>query len=101
MKIAIAGTGYVGLSLAVLLAQYNEVVAVDINQQKVDLINQKKSPIADKDIEFFLAEKALNLVATLDKKLAYQQADYVVIATPTDYDSETHYFNTNSVEQVI
>ena len=101
MKIAIAGTGYVGLSLAVLLAQYNEVVAVDINQQKVDLINQKKSPIADKDIEFFLAEKALNLVATLDKKLAYQQADYVVIATPTDYDSETHYFTTSSVEQVI
>ena len=101
MKIAIAGTGYVGLSLAVLLAQYNEVVAVDINQQKVDLINQKKSPIADKDIEFFLAEKALNLVATLDTKLAYQQADYVVIATPTDYDSETHYFNTSSVEQVI
>ena len=101
MKIAIAGTGYVGLSLAVLLAQYNEVVAVDINQQKVDLINQKKSPIADKDIEFFLAEKALNLVATLDTKLAYQQADYVVIATPTDYDSENHYFNTSSVEQVI
>ena len=101
MKIAIAGTGYVGLSLAVLLAQYNEVVAVDINQQKVDLINQKKSPIADKDIEFFFSEKALNLVATLDTKLAYQQADYVVIATPTDYDSETHYFNTSSVEQVI
>ena len=101
MKIAIAGTGYVGLSLAVLLAQYNEVIAVDINQQKVDLINQKKSPIADKDIEFFLAEKALNLVATLDTKLAYQQADYVVIATPTDYDSENHYFNTSSVEQVI
>ena len=101
MKIAIAGTGYVGLSLAVLLAQYNEVVAVDINQQKVDLINQKKSPIADKDIEFFLAEKALNLVATLDKKLAYQQAGYVVIATPTDYDSENHYFNTSSVKQVI
>ena len=101
MKIAIAGTGYVGLSLAVLLAQYNEVIAVDINQRKVDLINQKKSPIADKDIEFFLSEKALNLVATLDTKLAYQQADYVVVATPTDYDSENHYFNTSSVEQVI
>ena len=101
MKIAIAGTGYVGLSLAVLLAQHNEVIAVDINQQKVDLINQKISPIADVEIEAFFLEKALNLVATLDTKTAYQQADYVVIATPTDYDSETNYFNTNSVEQVI
>ena len=101
MKIAIAGTGYVGLSLAVLLAQHNEVIAVDINQQKVDLINQKISPIADIEIEAFFLEKALNLVATLDTKTAYQQADYVVIATPTDYDSDTNYFNTNSVEQVI
>jgi UDPglucose 6-dehydrogenase len=101
MKIAIAGTGYVGLSLAVLLAQHNEVIAVDINQQKVDLINQQISPIADTEIETFFLEKALNLVATLDTKTAYQQANYVVIATPTDYDSETNYFNTNSVEQVI
>ena len=101
MKIAIAGTGYVGLSLAVLLAQHNEVIAVDINQQKVDLINRKISPITDTEIEAFFLEKALNLVATLDIKAAYQQADYVVIATPTDYDSETNYFNTRSVEQVI
>ena len=101
MKIAIAGTGYVGLSLAVLLAQHNEVIAVDINQQKIDLINQKISPIADNEIENFFLEKKLNLVATLDAKTAYQQADYVVIATPTDYDSETNYFNTSSVEQVI
>jgi UDPglucose 6-dehydrogenase len=85
----------------VLLAQHNEVIAVDINQQKVDLINQKISPIADTEIETFFLEKTLNLVATLDTKTAYQKADYVVIATPTDYDSETNYFNTLSVEQVI
>ena len=101
MKIAIAGTGYVGLSLAVLLAQHNEVIAVDINQQKVNLINQQISPIADTEIEAFFLERALNLVATLDTNTAYQQADYVVIATPTDYDPETHYFNTRSIEQVI
>ncbi|MFM8758819.1 MAG: UDP-glucose 6-dehydrogenase, partial [Methylophilaceae bacterium] len=101
MKIAIAGTGYVGLSISVLLAQANEVVALDIVAEKVDLINRKQSPIEDKEISEYLAHKALNLRATLDKQDAYSNADFVVIATPTDYDPETNYFNTKSIEAVV
>ncbi|MDU1538951.1 MAG: nucleotide sugar dehydrogenase [Paeniclostridium sordellii] len=101
MKIAIAGTGYVGLSNAILLAQHNEVIALDIIQEKVDMINNKKSPILDKEIEEYLANKELNLVATTDVYKAYSQADYVIISTPTDYDPEKNYFNTRTVEAVI
>lgn len=101
VKIAVAGTGYVGLSNAVLLAQHNEVVALDLVAEKVALINQGKSPIADNELEHYLAHIPLNLTATLDKHQAYQGADFVIIATPTDYDAETHYFNTRSVEAVI
>ena len=101
MKIAIAGTGYVGLSNAILLAQHNEVVALDIIQEKVDMINNKKSPIIDTEIENYLATKELKLIATTDSYKAYQEADYVVISTPTDYDPEKNYFNTSTVEEVI
>lgn len=101
MKIAVAGTGYVGLSLAVLLAQHNEVTAVDIVPEKVELLNSKKSPITDWEIEEYLATEPLNLTATLDGDSAYKNADYVVIAAPTNYDPEKNYFDTSAVESVI
>lgn len=101
MKIAVAGTGYVGLSNAILLSQHNEVFATDIIQAKVDLINSKKSPIVDKEIEEYLANKKLNLTATTDAKLAYNDADFIIISTPTDYDPEKNYFDTSSVEAVL
>lgn len=101
MKIAIAGTGYVGLSNAILLSQYNEVIAVDIIQEKVDMINNKKSPIVDTEIEEYLGTKDLNLIATTDAYKAYKDAEFVIISTPTDYDVEKNYFNTRTVEAVI
>ncbi|WP_174888993.1 nucleotide sugar dehydrogenase [Candidatus Williamhamiltonella defendens] len=101
MKIAVVGTGYVGLSNAILLSQHNEVVTLDLVPEKVDLINAKQSPIADGDIEHFLKHKTLNLRATLNKEEAYKAADFVIIATPTDYDAKTYCFNTESVEEII
>ena len=101
MKIAVAGTGYVGLSLSVLLAQHHEVYAVDIVQSKIDMINSKKSPIRDKEIEDYLATKDLNLKATTDARAAYTDAKFVIISTPTNYDPAKNYFDTSSVEAVI
>ena len=101
MKIAVAGTGYVGLSIATLLSQHNEVYAVDIIEEKVNLINQKKSPIQDEYIEMYLAEKNLNLTATMDAKEAYKDADFIVIAAPTNYDPQKNFFDTSAVEAVI
>lgn len=101
MKIAVAGTGYVGLSISVLLAQHHDVISLDIIPDKVALINAKKSPIVDKEIEEFLSAKSLSLFATLDKEVAFKDSDFVVIATPTNYDDDKNYFNTDSVEEVI
>ena len=101
MKIAVAGTGYVGLSIATLLSQHHQVTAVDIIPEKVELINQRKSPIIDKEIEEYLATKELNLRATLNAEEAYRDADFVVIATPTNYDSKKNFFDTSAVEAVI
>ena len=100
-KLAVAGTGYVGLSMAVLLAQHHEIWAVDINKERVDLINKRLSPIVDKEIERYLKEETLNLTATTDQEMAYKDAEIVIVATPTNYDSETQYFDTSAVEDVI
>ena len=101
MKIAVAGTGYVGLSIATLLAQHNKVTAVDIIPEKVEMINSRRSPIQDEYIEKYLAEKELDLTATLDAEAAYKDAEFVVIAAPTNYDSQRNYFDTSAVENVI
>ena len=101
LKITVVGTGYVGLSNAILFAQHNEVTALEIVEEKVILINKKKSPIVDKEIEEYLATKELNLVATTNKSEAYKDSEFVVIATPTNYDEKKNFFNTSSVEAVI
>lgn len=101
MNITVVGTGYVGLANAILLSQNNEVIALDVNKEKVEKINNKQSPIADKEIEDFLLNKKLNLIATTDKKVAYKNPEYTIIATPTDYDTEKNFFNTSTVESVI
>ena len=101
MKIAVAGTGYVGLSMATLLAQHNQVVAVDIIPEKVEMINNRKSPIQDEYIEKYFAEKELDLTATLDAEAAYKDADFVIVAAPTNYDSQKNFFDTSAVEKVI
>ena len=101
MNISVAGTGYVGLSNAILLSQHNHVYAVDVIQSKVDMINSKKSPIVDKEIEEYLSTKKLDLTATTDSETAYKNADYVIISTPTNYDTEKNFFDTSSVESVI
>jgi len=101
MKIAVAGTGYVGLSIATLLSQHHEVVALDIIKEKVDMINNNLSPIQDKEIQDFLRNKNLNLRATLDKEVAFKNAKFIIISTPTNYDEEKNYFDTSSVEETI
>jgi len=101
MKITVVGIGYVGLSNAILLAQHNEVVALDVDENKVDLVNKKISPIEDKEIDLFLKKKRLNITATVEKSIAYADADYIIIATPTDYDVETNYFSTDLIESVL
>ena len=101
MKIAVAGTGYVGLPNAILLAQHNSVTAVDVVQAKVDLINSKKSPIVDKEISEYLESHKLDLTATLDGETAYKNADFIIISTPTNYDSEKNFFDTSSIEAVL
>ena len=100
-KITVVGSGYVGMSMAVLLAQHNDVTALDIDEARVELINQGKSTVVDAEIEQYLSEKDLSLTATLDKEEAYAEAEFIVVATPTDYDPETNYFDTSSVESVI
>ena len=101
IKITVVGSGYVGMSLSVLLAQHNDVTILDIDAERVECINNKQSTIADPEIELFLSEKSLSLTATLDKKIAYTDANFIVVATPTNYDVETSFFDTSSVDAVV